>query len=128
MSASGPTVALGLIKQALDESADNDLAGQLDLERDLQIEAAGTPDHAEACAPFSKSVRRSSPAAAIDGIGRALPKKAEIAGPGMRPAFRQDWNSRDNSKAERCSRPHASPAILHNSLWDSRQGLRSTSY
>src|SRR4051794_6486707 len=50
--ASGPTVALGLIKQALDESADNDLAGQLDLERDLQIEAAETPDHAEGVRAF----------------------------------------------------------------------------
>ena len=50
--ASGPTVALGLIKQALDESGDNDLAGQLDLERDLQIEAAETPDHAEGVRAF----------------------------------------------------------------------------
>src|SRR5919112_4740392 len=50
--ASGPTVALGLIKQALDESGDNDLAGQLDLERDLHIEAAETPDHAEGVRAF----------------------------------------------------------------------------
>jgi 2-(1,2-epoxy-1,2-dihydrophenyl)acetyl-CoA isomerase len=50
--ASGPTVALGLIKQALDESGDNDLADQLDLERDLQIEAAETPDHAEGVRAF----------------------------------------------------------------------------
>jgi 2-(1,2-epoxy-1,2-dihydrophenyl)acetyl-CoA isomerase len=50
--ASGPTVALGLIKQALDESADNDLADQLDLERDLQIEAAETQDHAEGVRAF----------------------------------------------------------------------------
>jgi 2-(1,2-epoxy-1,2-dihydrophenyl)acetyl-CoA isomerase len=50
--ASGPTVALGLIKQALDESGDNDLPGQLDLERDLQIEAAETPDHAEGVRAF----------------------------------------------------------------------------
>ena len=50
--ASGPTVALGLIKQALDESGDNDLADQLDLERDLQIEAAETPDHAEGLRAF----------------------------------------------------------------------------
>jgi 2-(1,2-epoxy-1,2-dihydrophenyl)acetyl-CoA isomerase len=49
---SGPTVALGLIKQALDESGDNDLADQLDLERDLQIEAAETPDHAEGVRAF----------------------------------------------------------------------------
>jgi 2-(1,2-epoxy-1,2-dihydrophenyl)acetyl-CoA isomerase len=49
---SGPTVALGLIKQALDESGDNDLADQLDLERDLQIEAAETQDHAEGVRAF----------------------------------------------------------------------------
>ena len=50
--ASGATVALGLIKQALDESGDNDLADQLDLERDLQVEAAATPDHAEGVRAF----------------------------------------------------------------------------
>jgi 2-(1,2-epoxy-1,2-dihydrophenyl)acetyl-CoA isomerase len=50
--ASGPTVALGLIKQALDESGDNDLAGQLDLESDLQVEAAESPDHAEGVRAF----------------------------------------------------------------------------
>jgi 2-(1,2-epoxy-1,2-dihydrophenyl)acetyl-CoA isomerase len=50
--ASGPTVALGLIKQALDESGDNDLADQLDLERDLQIEAAESPDRAEGVRAF----------------------------------------------------------------------------
>jgi 2-(1,2-epoxy-1,2-dihydrophenyl)acetyl-CoA isomerase len=50
--ASGPTVALGLIKQALDESGNHDLADQLDLERDLQIEAAETPDHAEGVRAF----------------------------------------------------------------------------
>lgn len=50
--ATGPTVALGLIKQALEESADNDLAGQLDFERDLQVEAAETPDHAEGVRAF----------------------------------------------------------------------------
>ncbi|MGD9618257.1 MAG: enoyl-CoA hydratase-related protein [Alphaproteobacteria bacterium] len=50
--AEGPTAALGLIKQALDESGDNDLAGQLDLEHDLQVEAAETPDHAEGLRAF----------------------------------------------------------------------------
>ena len=50
--ADGPTAALGLIKQALEESAGNDLDGQLDLERDLQAEAAGTPDHAEGLRAF----------------------------------------------------------------------------
>ena len=50
--ASGATAALGLIKQALDESGENDLAGQLDLESDLQVEAAETPDHAEGVRAF----------------------------------------------------------------------------
>ena len=50
--ASGPTAALGLIKQALEESADNDLGSQLDLERDLQEEAAATPDHREGLGAF----------------------------------------------------------------------------
>lgn len=50
--AGGPTVALGLIKQALDESMDNDLPDQLDVERDLQIEAAETPDHTEGVRAF----------------------------------------------------------------------------
>ena len=50
--AEGPTVALGLIKQALDESGDNDLADQLDLESELQIEAAETPDHEEGLRAF----------------------------------------------------------------------------
>jgi 2-(1,2-epoxy-1,2-dihydrophenyl)acetyl-CoA isomerase len=50
--AAGPTVALGLIKQALGEDADESLAGQLDFERDLQIEAAETPDHAEGVRAF----------------------------------------------------------------------------
>src|SRR5438477_9391666 len=38
--AAGPTAALGLIKQALDESAINELEEQLDLEAELQEEAA----------------------------------------------------------------------------------------
>src|SRR5215207_2860415 len=42
--AQGPTAALALIKQALDE--------QLDLERDLQEEAAEHPDHAEGLRAF----------------------------------------------------------------------------
>jgi 2-(1,2-epoxy-1,2-dihydrophenyl)acetyl-CoA isomerase len=50
--ASGPTAALALAKQALEESALNDLDGQLDLERDLQAEAAATPDHAEGLRAF----------------------------------------------------------------------------
>src|SRR5947207_750943 len=50
--ASGPTAALGLIKQAFEESAGNDLDAQLDVERDLQAEAAATPDHAEGLRAF----------------------------------------------------------------------------
>jgi 2-(1,2-epoxy-1,2-dihydrophenyl)acetyl-CoA isomerase len=50
--ASGPTVAFDLMKRALDASAGNDLARQLDLERDLQAEAAAAPDHAEGVRAF----------------------------------------------------------------------------
>jgi 2-(1,2-epoxy-1,2-dihydrophenyl)acetyl-CoA isomerase len=50
--AQGPTAALALLKQALEESAVNDLDSQLDLERDLQAEAAATPDHAEGLRAF----------------------------------------------------------------------------
>lgn len=50
--ASGPTAALALAKQALEESPLNDLDGQLDLERDLQEEAAATQDHAEGLRAF----------------------------------------------------------------------------
>lgn len=50
--ASGPGVALGLIKQALDQSPTNDLKRQLDLERRLQTEAAANPDHAEGVRAF----------------------------------------------------------------------------
>lgn len=50
--AAGPTVALGLIKQALDKGAGNTLEHQLDVERDLQLEAAETPDHAEGVRAF----------------------------------------------------------------------------
>lgn len=42
--ASQPTQTFGLMKQALYASARNDLAAQLDLERDLQRKAAQTPD------------------------------------------------------------------------------------
>ena len=50
--ASGPTAALALAKQALEESAVNDLDSQLDLERELQEEASATPDHAEGLRAF----------------------------------------------------------------------------
>jgi 2-(1,2-epoxy-1,2-dihydrophenyl)acetyl-CoA isomerase len=46
------TVALGLTKQAFDAAETNDLARQLDLERDLQVSAAATPDHAEGLRAF----------------------------------------------------------------------------
>src|SRR5438128_410969 len=42
--ARGPTVGLALTKRALDAAEINDLATQLDLERDLQREAGTTPD------------------------------------------------------------------------------------
>jgi 2-(1,2-epoxy-1,2-dihydrophenyl)acetyl-CoA isomerase len=50
--AAGPTVAFGLMKRALDAAATNDLTRQLDLERDLQSEAAAAPDHAEGVRAF----------------------------------------------------------------------------
>ena len=50
--ASGPTKSLGLIKQAIYDSANNDLAAQLDLERDLQRKAGFTEDYREGVAAF----------------------------------------------------------------------------
>jgi 2-(1,2-epoxy-1,2-dihydrophenyl)acetyl-CoA isomerase len=50
--ASAPTVCLGLIKRALDAAESNDLSTQLDLERTLQQETAGTPDFAEGVRAF----------------------------------------------------------------------------
>jgi len=50
--AAGPTAALGLVKQALDESAVNELEEQLDLEAELQEEAAENPDFAEGLRAF----------------------------------------------------------------------------
>lgn len=50
--ATQPTVGLGLIKQALDASQTNDLDRQLDLERDLQGQAGGTPDYMEGVTAF----------------------------------------------------------------------------
>ena len=47
-----PTIGLGLIKRALDVSEDNDFATQLDLERQLQREAGGTPDYGEGVRAF----------------------------------------------------------------------------
>jgi 2-(1,2-epoxy-1,2-dihydrophenyl)acetyl-CoA isomerase len=50
--ASGPTRSLGLIKQAIYDSANNDLAAQLDLERDLQREIGKGKDFREGVAAF----------------------------------------------------------------------------
>jgi 2-(1,2-epoxy-1,2-dihydrophenyl)acetyl-CoA isomerase len=50
--ASGPTKALGLIKRAIYNSADNDLDAQLDLERDLQRELGKGMDYREGIAAF----------------------------------------------------------------------------
>ena len=50
--AAGPSAALALTKRALDTAAANDLDRQLDVERDLQQEAAASPDHAEGVRAF----------------------------------------------------------------------------
>jgi 2-(1,2-epoxy-1,2-dihydrophenyl)acetyl-CoA isomerase len=50
--ASAPTVALALIKRALDAAWENDLDAQLDLEREFQHEARLTPDYAEGVRAF----------------------------------------------------------------------------
>ncbi|WP_206771989.1 2-(1,2-epoxy-1,2-dihydrophenyl)acetyl-CoA isomerase PaaG [Polymorphum gilvum] len=50
--AGGPTIGLGLTKQAIQAAATNSLDAQLDLERDLQREAGATSDYAEGVAAF----------------------------------------------------------------------------
>jgi len=50
--ASGPTKSLGLIKKAIYSAANNDLAAQLDLERDLQREIGKGSDYREGVAAF----------------------------------------------------------------------------
>ena len=50
--AAGPTLAYGLIKRALDDSATNTLDAQLDLERDLQRKAGLSEDYREGVAAF----------------------------------------------------------------------------
>ncbi|MEC9344966.1 MAG: enoyl-CoA hydratase-related protein [Pseudomonadota bacterium] len=50
--ASGPTLAYGLIKELLDESATNSLDHQLRLERDFQRAAGSSADFAEGVAAF----------------------------------------------------------------------------
>jgi 2-(1,2-epoxy-1,2-dihydrophenyl)acetyl-CoA isomerase len=46
------TIGIALAKRALDAAESNTLDQQLDLERDLQVEASGTPDHAEGVRAF----------------------------------------------------------------------------
>src|SRR5258706_5496102 len=50
--AAGPTRSLGLIKQAIYDSAGNSLAAQLDLERDLQREVGKGKDYREGVTAF----------------------------------------------------------------------------
>jgi 2-(1,2-epoxy-1,2-dihydrophenyl)acetyl-CoA isomerase len=50
--AAAPTIGLALTKRALDESWDNDLETQLELERELQRQASLTPDYAEGVRAF----------------------------------------------------------------------------
>jgi 2-(1,2-epoxy-1,2-dihydrophenyl)acetyl-CoA isomerase len=50
--AQGPTLGLGLIKEALNRSLDNGLSAQLDTERDLQRIAARSEDFREGVAAF----------------------------------------------------------------------------
>ena len=50
--AAGPSVALGLIKQALDVSGNHDLDRQLDWERDAQGLAATSADFSEGVQAF----------------------------------------------------------------------------
>jgi len=52
--ATQPTAALGLIKRALDASADNTLDAQLALEAELQKQASLMPDYAEGVAAFTE--------------------------------------------------------------------------
>jgi 2-(1,2-epoxy-1,2-dihydrophenyl)acetyl-CoA isomerase len=50
--AAGPTRSIGLIKKAMYASANNTLAEQLDLERDLQREVGKGEDYREGVAAF----------------------------------------------------------------------------
>ena len=52
--AGGPTRSLGLVKKALYDSEGNSLAAQLDLERDLQREAANSEDFREGVSAFKE--------------------------------------------------------------------------
>jgi 2-(1,2-epoxy-1,2-dihydrophenyl)acetyl-CoA isomerase len=65
-----PTIGLALTKRALDESWNNDLETQLELERELQRQASRTPDYAEGVRAFMEKrkpvfggrINRSKPA------------------------------------------------------------------
>jgi len=48
----GPTIGLGLTKQAIQAAGTNSLDEQLDLERDFQRHAGNTPDYAEGVSAF----------------------------------------------------------------------------
>lgn len=50
--ADSPTAAIGRIKQLLEASATNDYGGQLELERELQIQSGATEDFREGVAAF----------------------------------------------------------------------------
>ena len=50
--AAAPTAAIGRIKQLLEQSATNDLAAQLELERATQIQSGQTKDFKEGVAAF----------------------------------------------------------------------------
>lgn len=50
--AKGPTIGLGLAKQAIQAAATNDFSTHLDLERDSQRQAGKTPDYAEGVKAF----------------------------------------------------------------------------
>ncbi|WP_169569247.1 2-(1,2-epoxy-1,2-dihydrophenyl)acetyl-CoA isomerase PaaG [Sneathiella limimaris] len=52
--AKGPTAGLGKIKKAMNASLSNDLKAQLDVERDLQREAAKSEDFAEGVSAFAE--------------------------------------------------------------------------
>ena len=47
-----PTKSIGLIKTLLNKSYENDLANQLDLEKELQTIAASTKDYKEGVSAF----------------------------------------------------------------------------
>ena len=55
--AAGPSGAYAAIKQALNASTDNDLATQLDLERDIQRQLGRSPDYGEGVKAFMEKRR-----------------------------------------------------------------------